>query len=134
MSDLSEDRLFYGNIEECYYYDRKTGESKSNIIKEQSLLYNSGDYYIDLKTINLLEAFLIVFETAPSESYGRIPFIPLFGLLPVHFLCAFGGLFHGDYVGHRFVRTESLKEAYPNCKNQSALVKTLIHDRFKYPK
>ncbi len=78
MSDLHKDRLFYGDIEECYHHDKKTGESKSKVIKSNVLLYNSGDFYIDLDQINLFNIFQILASTAPEESLFRMPLFPQF--------------------------------------------------------
>ena len=120
MSNLHQDRLFYGDIEECYYHDKKTGESKSKIIKRNALLYNSGDYYIDLDQINFFDAFKILFNTAPEESLFRMPQFPQF--IYKHFLCAWGGKVQGYWIGHKFVREESLKEALKAFKGTIILV------------
>ncbi len=128
MSDLYHDRLFYGDIEECYFYDKKTGESKSKVIKSSALLYNSGDFYIDIDQINIFNAIQILFCTVPEESLFRMPLFPQF--IYKNYLCAWGGKVQGYFVGHRFVREETLKEAFPYHKNQSNLVKRKIQEKY----
>lgn len=130
MSNIHQDRLFYGDIEECYFYDKKTGESKSKIIKSNALLYNSGDFYIDLDEINLFNIFQILASTVPEESLFRMPLFPQF--IYKNYLCVWGDKFQGYFVGHKFVREETLKEAFPYHNNQANLVKNKILRKYKY--
>ena len=128
MSDLHQDRLFWGDIEECYYYDRKTGASKSRVIKKDALLYNSGDFYIDIESMNWFNTIQILLGTVPEDSLLRMPLFPQF--IYRNLLCPWGGTVQGFFLGHRFIREETLREAYPYHKDQSYFVKERIHKKY----